>query len=137
MCAILSFGMVNPFLPSPHNDIEPPRSILPLSAENSGAVVVVCGVAGAEAMLPYLEITHTESHCHRGLCLIKPNTLWKLFGLDGVISAQVDGRKLTLGTSSQCERVNDGCYYYYMLSYSQIYLALQQIPANSTFEFCL
>ena len=58
-------------------------------------------------MLPYLEITHTESHCHVGLCLIKPNTLWKLFGLDipNVISAQVDGRKVTLGTSSRCERV--------------------------------
>ena len=58
-------------------------------------------------MLPYLEITFTESHCHVGLCLIKPNTVWKLFGLDvpNVISAQVDGRKLTLGTSSRYERV--------------------------------
>ena len=56
-------------------------------------------------MLPYLEITHTESHFHVGLCLIKPNTLWKLF-VPNVISAQVDGRKLMLGTSSRCERVN-------------------------------
>ena len=82
--------------------------ILHVSAENSGAVGAVCGVAGAGAMLPYLEITHTESHCHVGLCLMKPNTLWKLFGLDvpNVISTQVDGRKLTLGTSSLCEWVN-------------------------------
>ena len=45
-------------------------------------------------MLPYLDITHTESPCHVGLCLIKPNTLWKLFGLDvpNVMLAQVDGR---------------------------------------------
>ena len=59
-------------------------------------------------MLPYLEIPHTESHCHVGLCLIKPNTLWKLFGLDvpNVMSAQVDGRKLTLGTSCRRERGN-------------------------------
>ena len=58
-------------------------------------------------MLPYLEIMHTESHCHVGHCLIKPNTLWKLFGLDvpNVMSAQVDGRKLTLGTSCWRERV--------------------------------
>ena len=73
-----------------------------MSAENSGVV------AGAGVMLSNLEITHTESHCHAGLCLIKPNTLWKLFGLDvpNVILAQEDGRKLTLGTSSRCERVN-------------------------------
>ena len=59
-------------------------------------------------MLPYLEITHTESHCHIGLCLIKPNNLWTLFRLDvpNVMSAQVDGRKLTLGTSCRHERVN-------------------------------
>ena len=78
-----------------------------MSAENSNAVGAVCGVVGARAMLTYLEITHTESHCHIGLCLIKPNILWKLFGLDvpNVISAQVDGRKITLGTSSPCERV--------------------------------
>ena len=59
-------------------------------------------------MLPYLEITHTESHCHVGLCLIKPNTLWKLFGLDtpNVMSAHADGRKWTLGTSCRRERVN-------------------------------
>ena len=59
-------------------------------------------------MLPYLEITHTKSHCHVGLSLIKPNTLWKLFGLDepNVMSAQVDGRKLMLGTSWWRERVN-------------------------------
>ena len=59
-------------------------------------------------MLPYLEITHTESHYYVGLCLIKPNTLWKLFGLDipNVMSVQVDGRKLTLGTTCWPERVN-------------------------------
>ena len=58
-------------------------------------------------MLPYLEITYTESHCHVGLCLINPNTLWKLFGLDvpNVMSAQVDERKLTLGMACRCERV--------------------------------
>ena len=79
-----------------------------MSTENSGAVGAVCGVAGAGAMLPYLEITHTKSHCHVGFCLIKPKNLWKLGGLDvpNVISAQVDWRKLTLGTSSRCERVN-------------------------------
>ena len=61
-------------------------------------------------MLPYLEITHTESHCHVGLCLIMSNILWKLFGLDGpnVMLAQVDGKKLMLGTSCWCERVNGG-----------------------------
>ena len=60
-------------------------------------------------MLPYLETTHTESHCHVGLCLIKPNTLWKHFGLDvpNVMSAQVDGRKLTLGTSCWREMINE------------------------------
>ena len=59
-------------------------------------------------MLPYLEITHNESHCHIGLCLIMPNILWKLFGLDvpNVMLAQVDGKKLMLGTSCQRERVN-------------------------------
>ena len=58
-------------------------------------------------MLPYLEITHTESHCHVGFCVIKPNTLLKLFGLDvpNVMSAQADGRKLTLGMSCRRERV--------------------------------
>ena len=65
-----------------------------MSAVNSGAVGAVCGAAGAGMMLPHLEITHTESQCHVGLCLIKPNTLWKLFRLDvpNVISAQVDGK---------------------------------------------
>ena len=65
------------------------------------------------AMLPYLEITHTESHCQVGLCLIKLNALetfwtWRT-GLDipNVISAQVNGRKLTLGMSSRCERVKE------------------------------
>ena len=59
-------------------------------------------------MLPYLEIMHTESHCHVGLCLIMPNILWKLFGLDvpNVMSEEVDGKKLTLGTSCWRERVN-------------------------------
>ena len=97
----LQLQLLNPFTPSPHNNIKPPH------AENSGAVGEVCGVTGAGAVLPYLEITHIEPHCHVGLCLIKPNTLWKLFGLDvpNVISAQVDGRKLTLGTSSWRKRV--------------------------------
>ena len=65
-------------------------------------------------MLPYLEITHTESRCNVGLCLIKPNTLWKLFGLDvpSVMSTRVDGRKLTLGTSCRRERVKcDFCIF--------------------------
>ena len=88
-------------MPSPHEN-----------AENLGAVGVVCGFAGAGAMLPYLEIIHTESHCHVDLCLIMPNFLWKLFGLDvpNVMSAQVDGKKLKLGTSCRRERVklNDG-----------------------------
>ena len=65
-------------------------------------------------MLPYLEITHTESHCHVGLCLIMPNILWKLFGLDvpNVMSAQVDGKMLTLGTSCRHERVKTNCSIY-------------------------
>ena len=84
----------------------------PMSAKNSDVVGAVCGVAGAGAMLPYLEITHTESHCHVGLCLIKPNTLWKLFVFDvpNIMSAQVDGRKLTLGTS--CRRETVSIYYF-------------------------
>ena len=59
-------------------------------------------------MLPYLEITHAESHCHLGLCLIMLNILWKLFGLNirNVMSVQVGGKKLMLGTSCRHEKVN-------------------------------
>ena len=59
-------------------------------------------------MLPYLEIMHMESHCHIGLCLIIQNILWKLFGLDkpNVMSAKVNEKKVTLGTSCRHERVN-------------------------------
>ena len=54
----------------------------PESAEKLGAVGVACGVAGAGAMLPYLEIMHTESLSRR-FCLIMQNILWNLFGTDG------------------------------------------------------
>ena len=103
----LSVSTIKPFTPSPHNNIKPPHADPSRECRKLNAVGAVCGVAGAGAMLPYLEITHTASHCHLGLCLIKPNTLWKLFGLDvpDVMTAQMDGRKLTLGTSSRHERV--------------------------------
>ena len=72
-------------------------------------------------MLPYLEITHTESHWHVGLCLIMPNILWKLFGLDvpNVISTQVDGKKLMLGMSCWRERVTN-----FMKQFSETYTQL-------------
>ena len=103
---MVSKDTINPFTSSWHDNIKPPHAE---SAENLGAVGEVCGVAGAGAMLQYLEITHTESYCHLGLCLIMLNLLWKLFGLDipNVMSVQVGGKKLTLGTSCRRERVKD------------------------------
>ena len=55
-------------------------------------------------MLPYLEITHTESHCHVGLCLIKPNTLWKLFELAVLdLTYPMSCRRRWMGESSHLE----------------------------------
>ena len=99
---------INPFTPSPHNDIEPLHADPSRWRRKLGHCWGGMRCCRISAMLPYLDITHTESHCHVGLCLIKPDTLWKLLGLDvpNIMSGQVDGRKLTLGTSCQHERVN-------------------------------
>ena len=98
---------LNPFTPSPHNNIKAPHADPSRERRKLGCCWVGVRCCRISTMLTYLEITHTESLCHVGLCLIKPNTLWKLFGLDvpKVMSVQVDGRKWTLGTSCRREMV--------------------------------
>ena len=51
-------------------------------------------------MLPYLEITHTESQCHVGLCLIKPNTPGNISNLTYSMSC----RRRWMGESRRWER---------------------------------
>ena len=101
-------------MPSPHNNIKPPHADPSRERRKLGRCWGSMQCCQISAVLPYLEITHTESQCHIGLCLIKPNTLWKLLGLDvpSVMSAQVDGRKLTLGTSCRCETVKVICMHF-------------------------
>ena len=78
----LNFSFINPFTQSPHDNIKHPHAHPSHECRILGRCWGGMRCCRISAMLPYLEITHTESYCHIGLCLNKPNTLWKLFGLD-------------------------------------------------------
>ena len=73
---------LNPFTPRRHDNIKTPHTDPSRECRKLGRCRDGMRCCRISAMLPYLEITHTESHCHVDLCLIKPSTLWELFGLD-------------------------------------------------------
>ena len=72
---------INPFTPSPHNNIKPPHADPSRERRKLGRFRALSGVAVAGVMLPYLEITHTEPLSRR-FCLNMQNILWNLFGID-------------------------------------------------------